>query len=93
MSHIDSRYYKSKVEKVEKEGNKVVHICSYELKDGGYVIFKDIMESSSEEGPMLYSGKTIETIAMASEEMPDIMIKEEKSNNLKRLAELAKKLI
>lgn len=90
MSHISECYYKTKIEKVEKEGNKTIHICCYELKDGGYVMFKDVMEKSEEEYGM---PKKLESMAMASSEMPEEMISEEKSQNLKRLAELAKKLI
>jgi len=90
MSHISECYYKSKIEKTEKEGNKTIHVCAYELKDGGYVVFKDVMESSEEEYSM---PKKMESMAMASSEMPEEMVAAEKSQNLKRLAELAKKLI
>jgi hypothetical protein len=90
MSHISECYYKSKIEKTEREGNKTIHVCAYELKDGGYVVFKDVMEKSEDEYAM---PKKMESMAMASSEMPAEMVAEEKSQNLKRLAELAKKLI
>ena len=38
-------------------------------------------------------GKSIETFAQASDSMPEEMMMEEKSMNLKRLAELARKLV
>jgi hypothetical protein len=48
------------------------------------------MEKSDDEYAM---PKKMESMAMASSEMPAEMVAEEKSQNLKRLAELAKKLI
>jgi hypothetical protein len=38
-------------------------------------------------------GKSTETFAQASDSMPDEMLMEEKSMNLKKLAELARKLV
>ena len=90
MSQISACYYKSEIEQTEKDGNKTIHVCAYELKDGGYVVFHDVMESSEEEYSM---PKKMESMAMASSEMPEEMVAAEKSQNLKRLAELAKKLI
>lgn len=92
MSHINECYYNSKVEKTEKSGNKVTHICAYELKDGGYLVFKDVKEMS-ETAEYYMGGKSIETFAQASDSMPEDMMMEEKSMNLKKLAELARKLI
>lgn len=92
MSHISECYYNSKVEKTEKSGNKTTHICAYELKDGGYLVFKDVREMPEDKDDY-YGGKTIETFAQASDSMPEEMMMEEKSMNLKRLAELARKLV
>jgi hypothetical protein len=39
------------------------------------------------------NGKSTETFAQASDSMPDEMLMEEKSMNLKKLAELARKLV
>lgn len=93
MSHISECYYNSKVEKTEKSGNKVTHICAYELKDGGYLVFKDVREMPEDKEEYYMGGKSIETFAQASDSMPEDMMMEEKSMNLKRLAELARKLV
>jgi hypothetical protein len=93
MSHISECYYNSKVEKTEKSGNKITHICAYELKDGGYLVFKDVREMSEDKEDYYMNGKSTETFAQASDSMPDEMLMEEKSMNLKKLAELARKLV
>lgn len=93
MSHISECYYNSKVEKTEKSGNKITHICAYELKDGGYLVFKDVREMPENKDEYYMSGKSLETFAQASDSMPEEMMMEEKSMNLKRLAELARKLV
>lgn len=93
MSHISECYYNSKVEKTEKSGNKITHICAYELKDGGYLVFKDVREMPENKDEYYMGGKSIETFAQASDSMPEEMMMEEKSMNLKRLAELARKLV
>jgi hypothetical protein len=93
MSHISECYYNSKVEKTEKSGNKITHICAYELKDGGYLVFKDVREMPEDKEEYYMGGKSIETFAQASDSMPDEMLMEEKSMNLKKLAELARKLV
>jgi hypothetical protein len=93
MSHISECYYNSKVEKTEKSGNKITHICAYELKDGGFLVFKDVKEMSENKEDYYLGGKSIETFAQASDNMPDEMLMEEKSMNLKKLAEIARKLI
>lgn len=87
MSHISECYYKSKVEKTEKVSNKIIHMCCYELKNGGYLVFKDIKENK--EGDELYMAKTLESYAKASDTMPEEMIIEEKSSNLEKLVKLA----
>jgi hypothetical protein len=93
MSHISECYYKTKVEKTEKTGNTYTHICTYELKDGGYLVFKDVKEMSKEEGlDYIYDGKKVETFAMASDNPPDDMVKEEKSENLKKLLSVIKNM-
>jgi hypothetical protein len=93
MSHISECYYNSKVEKTEKSGNKITHICAYELKDGGYLVFKDVKEMPENKDEYYIGGKSLETFAQASDSMPEEMMMEEKSMNLKRLAELARKLV
>lgn len=93
MSHISECYYNSKVEKTEKSGNKITHICAYELKDGGYLVFKDVREMPENKDEYYMGGKSLETFAQASDSMPEEMMMEEKSMNLKRLAELARKLV
>jgi hypothetical protein len=93
MSHISECYYNSKVEKTEKSGNKITHICAYELKDGGYLVFKDVKEMPENKDEYYMGSKSLETFAQASDSMPEEMMMEEKSMNLKRLAELARKLV
>lgn len=93
MSHISECYYNSKVEKTEKSGNKITHICAYELKDGGYLVFKDVREIPEDKEQYYMGGKSIETFAQASDSMPEDMMMEEKAMNLKKLAELARKIV
>lgn len=93
MSHISECYYKTKVEKTEKTGNTYTHICTYELKDGGYLVFKDVREMPKEgDSDYMYDGKKVETFAMASDNPPDDMVKEEKSENLKKLLSVIKNM-
>jgi hypothetical protein len=77
MSHISECYYNSKVEKTEKSGNKITHICAYELKDGGFLVFKDVKEMSENKEDYYLGGKSIETFAQASDNMPDEMLMED----------------
>jgi hypothetical protein len=93
MSHIDSCYYKSKVEKVDKVGNKTTYSCTYELLDGGFVTFKEVREFNKEdEEPLsLYGGKVIESYSKASDTMPQELLESEKESNLSKLIEYAKK--
>ena len=92
MSHISECYYKSKVEKTEKSGNTITHICSYELIDGGYLVFKDVREVPDNKEDYYMDGKKIKTYAKASDEPPSEVIAEEKSENLKKLFSVIKNM-
>lgn len=92
MSHINECFYKSKIEKTEKTGSTITHICLYELINGGFVEFREVRELDKN-SDFIYDGKKVESYAKASEEMPSEMIASEKDDNLKKLVELAKKYV